>query len=551
MSIQLFFNDVFSNIQIPFEKTSKYYEDSRQLVVEPIFYTNYSEVLSFFDLIERGLLPQQYYISLKEISVQNEILQVFKFLYFSKDWETFYKNTLWAREHVNEQIFVYALKSVIQQRHEFSNIEIPSQDDIFPFYFYTNNISGTFSEEKIWNDFKINYLLEDVELNLYNFNMNLHFFGITSNFNEKSCKKNLNNLFFYWLQQCLARYNLEYLSELEEDIADYESVFLNDLTNRQLKKIYFENLNLIANNNTLLHEFINFLRHFHINSKQLVLHEGKIKIVPHLLEQTETQMRDPLFYQISKLLLNIYFMLKPSEFYNKEDLSFPGVKLKIKVSELKTFMETVHKKIKTVDFRNDFNYSSVPEFLTFYFKRLNNEPFEVIYQINSELLFNTRVYIQLFVAPIANCKRKTSNLFDKQANFFKIDQFLYNLQPGKTYFTRNSQNFFAAVDNYTKEDNFNYKSYETSRNYWFPKRLNLPKSNTRGIQFLAIISEVTSKYGEILNEESKNEDYCESTLFYKLDGRNIGFPFDRYIMHDAFDVSNIATTISLVNHITK
>ncbi|XP_017487461.1 PREDICTED: larval serum protein 1 beta chain-like [Rhagoletis zephyria] len=63
---------------------------------------------------------------------------LFNYFYYAKDWETFQQNVAWARIHVNEGMFVYALTLAVIHRDDFQGLILPTIYEIFPQYFFNS-----------------------------------------------------------------------------------------------------------------------------------------------------------------------------------------------------------------------------------------------------------------------------------------------------------------------------------------------------------------------------------------------------------------------------
>lgn len=174
----------------------------------------------------------------------NEAEAFFKVLYYAKDYETFYNTALWAREHLNVQMFVYVLSIAVLHRPDTQGFILPPPYEIHPYFFLSDEVmqqayqvkmqesgehvspyvhSGegnaviinsnytgwyvNFNEEQ-----KLTYFTEDIGLNsfYYYFHLDYPFWMNGEKFNLKKDRRGEN--FYYTHQQLLARYYLERLS---------------------------------------------------------------------------------------------------------------------------------------------------------------------------------------------------------------------------------------------------------------------------------------------------------------------------------------------------
>lgn len=188
-------------------------------------------------MYKTGLLPRGEVFSIFYEEHRHEAIALFHVLFYAKDWETFYKTACWAREYMNEGMFVYAMHTAILHRHDTQGMVLPAIYEIFPYYFvnsevidkaytykmkhggktgeptyYVNaNYSGWYMHTNpIMKDMA--YFTEDVGLNSYYYYYNLDYpFWMEGE--EYGLKKDRRGELFYWVhQQLLARYYLERLS---------------------------------------------------------------------------------------------------------------------------------------------------------------------------------------------------------------------------------------------------------------------------------------------------------------------------------------------------
>ncbi|KAL5290383.1 hypothetical protein ACFFRR_009999 [Megaselia abdita] len=108
------------------------------------FYNDYSKINKFFELFKTGVfVPKDFFFNVfnKEHSLYAKYL--FDLFYESKDFDTFYKNVIYARIYVNPDIFVYALTLTIIHKHDFEGYILPPIYEIFPQKFFHNEFINT------------------------------------------------------------------------------------------------------------------------------------------------------------------------------------------------------------------------------------------------------------------------------------------------------------------------------------------------------------------------------------------------------------------------
>lgn len=167
-----------------------------------------------------------------------------KLFYYAKDWEALLKVAAWTRQHLNERMFVYAFSVAILHRTDTKDIILPAIYEITPHFFFNEEVMNQASIYKqIYNGdltdtpyvdrslpgFTINsnysgwylnlhpeqsmsYFLEDVELNAKNYYMSML---IPSWMNSEEFKLETHQrgqLYLANVQQLLARWYMERLS---------------------------------------------------------------------------------------------------------------------------------------------------------------------------------------------------------------------------------------------------------------------------------------------------------------------------------------------------
>ncbi|XP_046671687.1 hexamerin-like isoform X2 [Homalodisca vitripennis] len=206
-------------------------------------FENTNVVQQFQYTYKLGLLPRGEIFNYYDSNHLQQAIQLFDVLYFAKDYDTFYQVACWARDRVNEGQFVYALSVAIVKRHDTQAIALPPQSEVYPQlyinsraiqqaqyykqqgkksaivisnttgFYYGNPGSGQSVDSHNGPhqfDSRISYFSEDKNLNqLFAFQQ----INYPNWFNElkygyKWQKRN-GERFYYYLQQLLARYNLE------------------------------------------------------------------------------------------------------------------------------------------------------------------------------------------------------------------------------------------------------------------------------------------------------------------------------------------------------
>lgn len=165
----------------------------------------------------------------------HEAYLLFKLFYYAKDFQTFYHTAVWARQHINEGVYLYALSVAVAHRADTYGIIIPPIYEIYPYYFYNtetihkaqyykqvhdktdnkihtivSNYSGHYLN--LHPEQALSYYLEDVGINAFYYYYNIYY-PVWMDGEEFGLKHDKRGEHFYFVhQQLLARYYLERLS---------------------------------------------------------------------------------------------------------------------------------------------------------------------------------------------------------------------------------------------------------------------------------------------------------------------------------------------------
>ncbi|EDW87200.1 larval serum protein 1 beta chain [Drosophila yakuba] len=126
----------------------EYIKQGSKFYFEESYYTHYDLYMKkFFEAYKaHALLPKGEFFGALVMSHAKQARGLFNFFYYAKDWETFAANVAWARMHVNEGMFVYALTLAVIHRNDFHGLMLPSIYEIFPQFFF--NSKFVFEAEK-------------------------------------------------------------------------------------------------------------------------------------------------------------------------------------------------------------------------------------------------------------------------------------------------------------------------------------------------------------------------------------------------------------------
>ncbi|XP_017770173.1 PREDICTED: hexamerin-like [Nicrophorus vespilloides] len=208
----------------------------------------------FWHYYQHDILPEGEVFSVFYPEHLKQAIALFKTFYYAKDYDTFFKCAVWARQHVNEGMFVYALSVAVVHSKHTENVILPPIHEIFPHYFFTSEVIqkaqqykqhywGTYEHEKEIKDASykgytihanysgwymnvhpeqsMTYFTEDVGLNSYYYYQNVYmpFWMEKEYMNMDSSFR--GEFYYFYHQQLLARYYLERLSNGKGEIPHF------------------------------------------------------------------------------------------------------------------------------------------------------------------------------------------------------------------------------------------------------------------------------------------------------------------------------------------
>ncbi|XP_062540229.1 hexamerin-1.1-like [Armigeres subalbatus] len=203
-------------------------------------YTNVEAIKEFISFYKHGMLPFDEIFSVFHYPHREQAIALFHLFYYAKDWDTFYKSVVWARFHVNEGMFVYAVTVALLHRKDLAGLELPAPYEIYPYYFFNTDVvqkasqykmQGFYGMKKVedvytvviptnytgWYvhtnvDQKVSYFTEDIGLNTYYYYFHADYPFWMGGKEFGLYKDRRGELFLFKHQQLLARYYLERLS---------------------------------------------------------------------------------------------------------------------------------------------------------------------------------------------------------------------------------------------------------------------------------------------------------------------------------------------------
>nr|DAA79955.1 TPA_exp: hexamerin-like protein 6 [Locusta migratoria] len=571
---------------------------------------------------EYGFVPRDEVFSIYYKKHFSQAKGLFELFYYAKDFDTFYKTAVWAREYLNPGLFVYSFTVAVLHREDTKFVTLPAPYEVYPQLFvnaeviqkaYDARLRDVVSTRKEPYVFYANYsgfpvannpeelvsyFTEDVGLN--SFFAYLHYkspFWLNPANYSLPASKRRGDSFFFILQQLLARYYLERLSNRLPDVkpVDYANpVLVGYYPELRLQNgieaparpegVYPSNFDLlfverIQNYERRIRDAVDFgylygydFKTFNLNEKDLTdilgnviegnaesvnyefygsIYRYLISLFGHIadpyhkygapasvLEQPETQLRDPLFYRIAKRVISIFYQyknqLKP---YTKNQLEFPGVAIEgITFDKLVTFFDDFD-----IELNNALSFSKPEQGDNFNFiarqYRLNHKPFYYQLKVKSEK--EVDAVVRVFVGPKYDVYGREFTLDEKKQYYFLLDVFNQKLNAGENEIKRSSKEFAL----FAKEAPSYYDLYQTTyralkgedkfsldkfrSHFGFPQRLALPRGTRSGLP-LSVFAIVTPAV-----------QGSEHPVLPYYDNQAAGFPFDRRVVEFEFDVPNV------------
>lgn len=193
-------------------------------------------------LYRNGMLEKGDQFSVLYSSLMIETEYLFKLFYHAKDWDTFYQTACWAREFMNEHMFIYAMSVAVLHRPDCQGFILPPPYEMHPHYYFTTEVIDKAYQVKMqghgehledvyhhdkhvyihsnyssWyqnydREQRLAYLTEDIGWNTFYYYNHMDYpfwmegekYGLT--------KDNRGEIYYFVHQQILARYYLERLS---------------------------------------------------------------------------------------------------------------------------------------------------------------------------------------------------------------------------------------------------------------------------------------------------------------------------------------------------
>ncbi|XP_012230110.1 arylphorin subunit alpha [Linepithema humile] len=241
--------ELFWHVDQPTIYHPELYQKARSFSIEDNI-TSFTDQAAVTELLQRwkhGMLRRGEVFSMMNSHHREEAMSLFRVLFSAKDFETFYNTAVWARFHMNEQMFTYMLSLATLHRADTRNIRHPPMYEVVPHlyfneevlhqayhiamggsgmkktvggvdvYYIPANYSGWYviRDEMPEMHEKLNYYTEDIGLNAYYSVVN-HDFPLWMNSKRHNLPQlattKRGEIYLYIHKEILTRYYLERLS---------------------------------------------------------------------------------------------------------------------------------------------------------------------------------------------------------------------------------------------------------------------------------------------------------------------------------------------------
>ncbi|MVT01072.1 hypothetical protein, partial [Devosia marina] len=273
------------------------------------------------------------------------------------------------------------------------------------------------------------------------------------------------------------------------------------------------------------------------------------KLAPSALEHFETTLRDPAAWQLLKKIVKLaqqYKQKLPS--YNEQQLHFPGVEVQeLMVSPLVTFFDKNDIDITNAVYVNEQDVATDSVTILARQARLNNKPFTVKINVHSQQA--QPAVVRILLGPKHDEHGREININDNRLNFFELDKFQVQLQPGSNNIVRESKEMNAVDDSMGAGElaqkvqqaltqqaplQMTYDDILTG----FPQRLLLPKGQRGGqiFQIMVVVSPLVESPAQQQALQQMQQSVLgqdpivqNGILNQNVDALPLGFPLDREV----------------------
>jgi len=290
--------------------------------------------------------------------------------------------------------------------------------------------------------------------------------------------------------------------------------------------------------------------------------------IPSVLQQYETSLRDPMFYQFTKRMIKKYLHWQTHlPHYTKEELNFDGVEIKsVEMDRLITYFEKFDADItNAVDVTQVELTDGTPDNFVIWARnwRLNHMPFTVTMNIKSTKA--QKAVVQIFMATKYDQNGHPLTMNQNRENFWQMDKWVVELKEGVNTIKHGCSEFTEFVKDRTPYSKLYKMVMQASSGKlpWpidmseahcgFPQRMLLPRGARGGMpfQFFVMVSPyVPPKKAQYTGFDPNVSCGVGSGARY-VDDRPFGWPFDRVIDMQEWNTPNMYMYETMIYHKTE
>ncbi|KAG5309971.1 CRPI protein, partial [Pseudoatta argentina] len=279
---------------------------------------------------------------------------------------------------------------------------------------------------------------------------------------------------------------------------------------------------------------------------------------PSVLELEQIAVRDPVFYQFNKHIIQLFTQYQNSlPAYQYNDILLPGVTIQnVHISPLVTLFNDYYVDLEgAAQQQVDQQQQVQQQHIKAQVKRLDHKPYE--YQITVQSEQNVpNVVVRFYLGPKYDYYGKPISISQHRHQFVELDQFTTDLHQGQNTIVRQSQQAPGQSFDYPSAQEIKqavnsaihaqepYYITESHQIFGFPKRLALPKGQPgQGLPFqlLVVISQLGSQnvlYGPVVPEQYQTYQQDE----YQV----VGTEDYQQIQHQGAKVIGVKQTVEVV-----
>nr|CAD7414807.1 unnamed protein product [Timema poppensis] len=407
------------------------------------------EVKKFLYLYKAGFfLPRSDIFVPLEKEHSEQAKRLSELFYDAKDYDTFFKTAVWARNHLNGGVFLYSFTRSLQAREDTRFFYIPPYYEIYPFLFVDEHVIQNVYEARLTSTYSNIGYFPRLRFNngqSVTGRQQYSTFYDTEAISVQDVKETVSRLRQAVESGYIFNEQGEKISLFETDGRNMLGELINfygNSPNKHYYGSYFTEALYVTGHvadpqqqyglapSALLNYETALRDHSVLQYGEEVIRECGLQIrgqaaqlAPSALLNYETALRDPLYYSLVKKLFEsvVYKYVAKQPKYTYETLAFPGIKVQgVEVDPLITYFDDFEINLDNVVSVND---PKDGEHVDFRVKqgRLNHKPFN--YKVSVESDKETDVMIKVFITPKYDSYGREFDLDTKIFYSVELDRF--------------------------------------------------------------------------------------------------------------------------------